>query len=109
MQITVQLCIFLCKKGEKLRSSVLNLTGKPCIVKPTDYGHAERAFFRKSQTFWLGQTNWAVNFGAIWGIFDQTISTHFGTVSPVPCPCFPSFNHYFYKKLSLYIHIPNTG
>ena len=23
-------------------------------------------------------------------------------------PCFSSFNHYFYKKLSLYIHIPNT-
>ena len=22
-------------------------------------------------------------------------------------PCFPLFNHYFYKKLSLYIHIPN--
>ena len=29
----------------------------------------------------LGQTNWAENFGGIWGIFDQTISTHFGTVS----------------------------
>ena len=25
----------------------------------------------------------------------------------VPCPCFPIINHYFYKKLSLYIHIPN--
>ena len=25
----------------------------------------------------------------------------------VPCPCFPLFNNYFYKKLSLYIHIPN--
>ena len=25
----------------------------------------------------------------------------------VPCPCFPFFNHYFYKKLNLYIHIPN--
>ena len=31
------------------------------------------------------------------------ISTHFGTVT---CPCFPLINHYFYKKLSLYIHIP---
>ena len=28
--------------------------------------------------------------------------THFGT----PCPCFPLINHYFYKKLSLYIQIP---
>ena len=25
----------------------------------------------------------------------------------VPCPFFPLFNHYFYKKLSLYILIPN--
>ena len=25
----------------------------------------------------------------------------------VPCPCFPLINHYFYKKLSLFIHIPN--
>ena len=25
----------------------------------------------------------------------------------VPFPCFLLFNHYFYKKLSLYIHIPN--
>ena len=25
----------------------------------------------------------------------------------VPCPCFPIFNHYFYKKLSLYIQLPN--
>ena len=23
----------------------------------------------------------------------------------VPCPCFPLFNHYFYIKLSLFIHI----
>ena len=36
MQITLQLCIFLYKKGEKLRSSVFNLTGKQCIVKSTD-------------------------------------------------------------------------
>ena len=72
MQITVQLCIFLYKKGEKLRSSVLNLTGKPCIVKPTDYGHAERAFLRKFQTYGLGQVNWAEIFWSIWGIFGQT-------------------------------------
>ena len=35
---------------------------------------------RKSQTFGLGQTNWAENFGGIWGIFGRFISTHFGTV-----------------------------
>ena len=35
------------------------------------------AFFH----FGLGQTNWADKFWGIWGIFGQTISTHFGTVS----------------------------
>ena len=37
-----------------------------------------------SQTFGLGQTNWANKFWGIWGIFAQTINTHFGTVSPLP-------------------------
>ena len=27
----------------------------------TDYGHPERAFFQKIETFGLGQTNWAEN------------------------------------------------
>jgi hypothetical protein len=29
----------------------------------------------------LGQTNWADRFWGVWGIFSQTISTHFGSVS----------------------------
>ena len=33
------------------------------------------------------------------------IGTHF--VLWVPCPCFPLINHYFYKKLGLYILLPN--
>jgi len=37
----------------------------------------------KSRTFGLGQTNWANKFWGIWGIFGQTISTHFGTVNPL--------------------------
>ena len=37
----------------------------------------------KSQTFGLGQTNWADKFWVIWGIFGPTISAHFGTVSPL--------------------------
>ena len=40
-------------------------------------------FTSKSRTFGLGQTNWADKFWGIWGIFGQTISTHFGTVSPL--------------------------
>ena len=41
------------------------------------------SFYQKYQTFGLGQTNWAKNLGGIWGIFHQTVITHFGTVSPM--------------------------
>jgi hypothetical protein len=37
----------------------------------TDYGHLERPFFQKSQTFGLGLTNWAEKFWGIWGIFGR--------------------------------------
>ena len=40
------------------------------------------------------------------GVFSAKLSLPI-LVQWVPCPCFPLFNHYFYKKLSLYIHIPN--
>ena len=30
-----------------------------CIPENTDYGHPDRAFFQKFETFGLGQTNWA--------------------------------------------------
>ena len=40
-------------------------------------------FVRKSQTFRLGQTNWAEKFWGIWSIFGLFISTHFGTVGPL--------------------------
>ena len=43
----------------------------------------EAFFLFKSRTFGLGQSNWANKFWGIWGIFGQTISTHFGTVSPL--------------------------
>jgi hypothetical protein len=36
-------------------------------AKTTDYGHPERAFFQKLETFGLGQTNWAEILGGIWG------------------------------------------
>ena len=41
-----------------------------------------KPFLSKSQTFGLGQTNWAEKFWGIWGIFGRFINTHFGTVSP---------------------------
>ena len=41
----------------------------------------ERFFFQKSETFWLGQTNWAQIFWGIWGIYLRANYQHyFGTV-----------------------------
>ena len=51
------------------------------------------------------QTNLADKFWSIWGILGQTISTHFGTVSPLSM--FSIIPPVFLQKLSLYIHIPN--
>ena len=42
-----------------------------------------KPFLSKSQTFGLGQKNWADKFGGIWGIFARFVSTHFGTLSPL--------------------------
>ena len=39
----------------------------------TDYGRPMKPFFIEIQTFWA----WADKFWGIWGIFGQTISTHF--------------------------------
>ena len=46
----------------------------------------EAFFYWNPQLFGLGETNWAYEFWGNWGIFGQTISTHF-----VPCP---HFSHY---------------
>ena len=53
----------------------------PAYLQRTDYGRPMKPFFMKFRTFVLGQTNWADKFWGIWGIFGQTISTNFGTVS----------------------------
>ena len=42
-----------------------------------------KLFSSKSQTFGLGQTNWADKFWGIWDVFGRFISTHVGTVSPL--------------------------
>ena len=61
-------------------------------------GRTMKPFFHLNPEIWA----WADTLWGIWGIFGQTMSTHFGIR-----PCFPLPNHYSYKKLSLYIHIPN--
>ena len=45
-----------------------------------------------------------ISFGAF-GIFSANLLAPI-LVLRVSCPCFPLINHYFYKKLSLYIQIP---
>ena len=56
----------------------------------------------------LGRQIGPKNLGAF-GVFLANLSAPI-LVLWVPCPCFPlinHFKHYFYKKLSLYIQIPN--
>ena len=46
------------------------------MIIAMDYVRPMKPFFIEIQNFWA----WEDKF---WGIFDQTISTHFGTVSPL--------------------------
>ena len=63
------------------------------------------AFFHwNPELLGLGRQIGQINSGAF-GVFFRPNYQH--PVQWVPCPCFPLFNHYFYKKLSLYILIPN--
>ena len=63
-----------------------------------------KPFFIEIQSFWA----WADKFWDIWGIFGQTISTHFGTVSPLSMfsiiqPLFLQKNLNLY--ITFYIHL----
>ena len=60
----------ICQATKTNNTSVSVLSGE--MTSTTDYCHSERAFF---------QINWAEMFWGIWGIFGQTVSTHFVTVS----------------------------
>jgi hypothetical protein len=65
----------------------------------------EAFFHRNSKLLGLGRQIVQMNFGAF-GVFSADLSAP-TLVLWVPCSCFPLINQYFYKKLSLYIHIPN--
>ena len=70
----------------------------------TDYGCPMEPFFIKIPNFWgLSWQFGQINFGAFEGIFGQFSAPIL--VQWVPCPSFPTINHYSYK-LSLYTH-PN--
>ena len=58
-------------------------------------------FFQKSCTFGLEQTFWEEKFWSIWDIFGRTMSTYFETVMS------SIIQSIFYKKVSLYIQLPN--
>ena len=66
----------------------------------TDYGHPERFFFFENPKL-LGFDR-QIGPKMVWAfrVFLANIS------APILCPCFPLFNHYFYKKLGLYVY-PN--
>ena len=65
----------------------------------------EAYFYRNPKLLGLGRKFGQTNFG-VFEVFSAKLLAPI-LVQSVPCPCFPLFNHYFYKKLSLYIHIPN--
>ena len=64
-----------------------------CSGVGPDYGRPLKPFFIE---IGIGQTNWADKFWGIWGIFGRTISTHFGTVSPLSM--FSIIQPFFSKK-----------
>ena len=61
--------------------------GAAALAVSKDYGRPMKPFSLKSRTFGFGQTDWADKFWGIRGIFGQTISTYFGTVSPLSMFC----------------------
>ena len=64
------------------------------------------AFFHwNPELLGLGRQIGQIHFGAF-GVFSAELSVPI-LVQWVPCPWFPLFNHYIYKKVSLYIHIQN--
>ena len=65
----------------------------------------EAFFHRNPKLFGLSRQFGQINFGSF-GASSSDLSAPI-LVLWVPCPYFPLINHYFYKKLSHYIQIPN--
>ena len=70
------------------------------LLDSTDYGRLMKPFLSK----WAWADN-LENLGAL-GVISNDLRAPILEVW-VPCPSFSLINHYFYKKLSLYIQIPN--
>ena len=92
----------------KVQSHLSNnvwINERPCPTGARTTDAQWSLFSLKSQTVGLEQQIGQINFGAF-GVFLAKLSASI-LVLWVPCLCFPLINHYFYKKISLYIHIPN--
>ena len=76
------------------------------ILCTMDYGRPMKPFLLKSINFWASADKIGQISSGAFGVFSSKLSAPIW-VQWVPCTCFPSFNHFSYKKLSLYIHIPN--
>jgi hypothetical protein len=76
------------------------------LLSTNDYRRPMKPFFcQNPKLLGLGQQFKQIHFGAF-GVFSANLSAPI-LLQRVPCPCFQLINHYFYKKLSLYIQIPN--
>ena len=76
------------------------------MVQTKDYGRPMKPFFIKIQNFWAWADKLCRLILRLWGYFRPNCQCPLW-YQWVPCPCFPLFNNYFFKKLSLYIQIPN--
>ena len=99
---------FFAKCTKKVREKWLETLIMNCIKRSrifSTHNHGLRtpneAFFHwNSKLLGLGRQI------GVFGVLSAELSAPI-LVQWVPCQCFPLFNHYFYKKLSLYIHIRN--
>jgi hypothetical protein len=74
---------------------------------PSTFGGVEHGLWIHNEAFFhwnpelvgLGRQIGQINSGAF-GVFSVELSAPILVVQWVPCPCFPLFNHYFYKNLS---------
>ena len=70
--IQIYMMIYLNENSFRFRYNIKDPVHGP-------YRRPMKPLFIEIQNFWA----WADKFWGIWGIFGQTISTHFGTVSPL--------------------------
>ena len=108
MEAFGNICLFFSFKYEKLMIKHVELAiWIQTFAHPKTHGLRipNEAFFHwNSKLLGLVRQIGQINFGAF-GVFLAELSL--SLVHVFPCLCFPLFNHYFFKKLSLYINNPN--